>query len=177
MTKSILKMEIDLQAGRALALAASGIWLVEAVWTGVDGQLEPNQGAGEIRIFPSARATKADKVRGLNSGVLRPIESLVAYMNAEFTKGLKVMTDGPSPEFMADRAIKKIKGKTPRSTQHYYMFLLQALRYHEATGSKRPIQDMAESLELKPETVKTQVRAARKWQAAKDKDREEGRSE
>lgn len=153
--------ELPEDSGYIEQVGEVGPWQVSLTW------LASLTGSGPVKIViqPAPGATLEDFRRGLTSGVLRNIEAEVVKSTAKLAEQV-----GP----VAQRAGQLLhdvhtamqpyrEGKAVDAT--YYQGLLVMYEMFTTMGDRTPVQTLASQLERKPETIRTQLKKARKLAA------------
>lgn len=138
-----------------------GPWRVSLTWLAS----LPGSGPVKIVIEPAPGATLEDFQRGLTSGALRNIEAEVVKSTAKVAEQLGPVTQRAG-QLLHDihTAMQPYReGKAIDAT--YYQGLLVMYEMFTAMGDRSPVQTLASQLERKPETIRTQLKKARKLAA------------
>lgn len=137
-------------------------WEVEARWWGRKG--EPvTDGPSEISIHLAADPEPDVRKRGVTTGVMRRLEAAVFDMSAEFhglpaVGGYQVM----ARKYVEGR-VASLPGGEPRAGgDAYYAHLLNIYDDLVGKGYGDPVKLMADVMDKPKDTVRTQLREARK---------------
>ncbi len=143
-------------------------WTVTARWWG-EADEPATEGPKEALIRLADDATPDVRVRGLNSGVLRRVERLVASMAAE-------VHEIPSAGAYEKMALEYVRSALddlppgPRSDDpdRYYEGLLAIHEDVIGRGHPEPLNLLARAMGVSRETVKTRLRVARQRRDRKE---------
>lgn len=135
-------------------------WEIEARWWGDAGE-PATDGPRQVVIRLLPEASPDVRQKGINSGVMRRLERLVADMTAE-------VHDMPSSGAFAVMARKYVEDhvstlpKGPREGgDTYYLGLLGLLEDLTAKGHPEPLNVMSSVMGISKDTLKTRLRTAR----------------
>ncbi len=135
-------------------------WEIEARWWGDAGE-PATDGPRQVVIRLLPEASPDVRQKGINSGVMRRLERLVADMTAE-------VHDMPSSGAFAVMARKYVEdhvSKLPKGPREggdtYYLGLLGLLEDLTAKGHPEPLNVMSSVMGISKDTLKTRLRTAR----------------
>ncbi len=137
-----------------------GPWLVSATWLAS----LPGSGPVRVAIEPHPEASPEEFRRGLTSGALRGIEGEVVKATTELAGQLAPAVQAVAILAMWRDAMRPYKDGKPVDA-NYYTLLLGGYDGLTKGGDKTPVQSLAALLGRKPETIRTQLKKARKLAA------------
>ncbi|MFJ8041179.1 hypothetical protein ACIRBX_11805 [Kitasatospora sp. NPDC096147] len=131
-----------------------GGWLVRLWWPGEPG----GQGPQKVTIEPAADAAPRDVARGVSTTVLRRIDLAAAQVTAN--AGSRSEAAMPPGAELAARARQLLAedGVSPR----YLAALSAAYKLASDAGLPAPIPSLAEQIGRKPDTIRDQLKRARR---------------
>lgn len=139
-------------------------WEIEVCWYWEKGRPAPS-GPHEVTIRPTSDVSPTDLQRGITTTVMRRVERIVTELHAS---GAWRTPGEMAAEQKYRAALAQSAASLPKSPRTdpdaYYAGLLHLFDVIDATSAK-PINELADLLEIPKNTVKTRLRNARQRQA------------
>jgi hypothetical protein len=136
-------------------------WVVEARWWG-DETRSLSTGPLEVVIRLSEEATPNERAKGINAGVIRRAERLVAELTEEIHSSARGLASETAFRAELERRLKQLPTRGARSnTDAYYRELLSVVEDLEPTRASL-IKDVADALDIPESTARSQIQRARK---------------
>lgn len=136
-------------------------WVVEARWWG-DETRSLSTGPREVVIRLSEEATPNERAKGINVGVMRRAERLVAELTEEIHSSSRGMAHETAFRTELEGRLKQLPERGARSnTDAYYRELLSIVEDLEPTRASL-IKDVADALGIPESTARSQIQRARK---------------